>query len=109
MKLLIPALVAALGLTACSRDDAAGASTVPPNAVPAAAPANAPANAAVQTEAVYGDEAPVAIDAKPAADAHAAGEAHAHAADGSHPGETKADKAPAEDHPHEEGATAHEH
>jgi hypothetical protein len=80
-------------------------------AAPAATPAAAPAAPATQTEAVYGDEAPVAIDA-PAQDDHghahdgegdhAHNGEHAHEADGSHPDETG-------DHDHEDGSEPHDH
>ena len=99
MKTLIPvALIATLALAGCSREES-GTAPAP------TATSNAP-TAAAQTEAVYGDEAPVAIEAKSAADAHAASEDHAHNPDGSHAGEAKADD---HGHEHEEGAAAHEH
>lgn len=68
---LTTAIAAALLLAACANEPA------PTAATPAA---EAPADAASQTEAVYGDEAPVAIQA----DAHH-DDGHAHNADGSHP------------------------
>jgi hypothetical protein len=73
----------ALLLAACSAD-------APPTGAPAAdaatADATAPAADAATTEAVYGNEAPVAIEAAPVDDhghAHDEGEDHDHA-DGDH-------------------------
>jgi major membrane immunogen (membrane-anchored lipoprotein) len=62
-------------------------------------------SAALQTEAVYGDEAPVAIEAEPADD-----HGHAHNADGSHPdGEDHAHDEAADDHGHDHGDGDHAH
>ncbi|WP_162616010.1 hypothetical protein [Solilutibacter oculi] len=77
-----------------------------PEAQPAANN-TAPTDAATQTEAVYGDEAPVAI----AAEQPKAEEGHAHNEDGSHPeGVEHADEAKAEgDHAHEAGEPEDDH
>lgn len=105
MSKLAPVALCAM-ITACS-----GASTTDAEATqPAADVSNAaaqPADAASQTQAVYGDEAPVAIQA----DQAKAEDAHAHNEDGSHPeGVEHADEAKAEgDHPHEPGQEAHDH
>ena len=106
MKLhtLTAVFVATLLLAACN-EKAPVAATAETAKLEAAA---APADAAAQTEAVYGDEAPVAIEAEaPAAQA----DDHAHNADGSHPeGVEHADaKAEGDDHPHAEGEGDHSH
>lgn len=85
-----------------------------PEAQEPAADAPTPADAASETVAVYGDEAPVAIEAaKPAPEgdhahnadgSHAEGEDHPHDAEGGHATE----KAEAE-HAHEPGQEAHDH
>ena len=65
------AIAACLLLAACNNDPAPAVATPQ---------ADAAADPAAQTEAVYGDEAPVAIEADATAE-----DDHAHAADGSHP------------------------
>ena len=93
VTIITTAIAACLLLAACSNDTAAPVTTSQTNA--------APAEAASQTEAVYGDEAPVAIEAD------AAGEdEHAHAADGSHP--TGEDHAEDDEHAHGDDAD-HDH
>lgn len=67
-------LVIALLLTACAADEPTPAADAGATAATSTA-----ASAAAQTEAVYGDEAPVAIEAAPPADDHG----HDHA-DGDH-------------------------
>lgn len=67
----LAALAFALLLTACGGET--------PAAENAAAAPTETTDAASQTEAVYGDEAPVAIEAEPVDD-----HGHAHNADGSH-------------------------
>lgn len=85
-----------------------------PEEAASATEASAPADAASETVAVYGDEAPVAIEAaKPEAEgdhahnadgSHAEGEDHPHDAEGGHPTEdTEAE------HAHEPGQEAHDH
>lgn len=99
----------ALLLAACgSAEPAAQATTESSQAPvePAAEPTAEPAEAATQTEAVYGDEAPVAIDAEPAEAEHG----HAHNADGSHAeGNDHGDDESADDHGHDHGDGEHEH
>ena len=73
---LTTAIAACLLLTACNNDGPRTNSATPQVASDAAAPADP----APQTEAVYGDEAPVTVEADATAE-----EDHAHAADGSHP------------------------
>lgn len=93
--LAILSAVTCLLLTAC------GAPAT--DAGPATPAAEATADAAPQTEAVYGDEAPVAIEAE-TAEAHG----HPHNADGSHP----AAEDPAHgkgEHSHGEGEANHDH
>lgn len=68
------ALAIALLLTACGTNDPVADASAEPSASPAES-----ADAAAQTEAVYGDEAAVAIEAEPAAD-----HGHEHNVDGSH-------------------------
>ncbi len=83
-----------------------------PDAQAPATEAAAPADAASETVAVYGDEAPVAIEApKPEGDhahnadgSHAEGEDHPHDAEGGHPAED-ADAG----HAHAPGQEAHDH
>lgn len=88
-------------LAACSSGEPA-ATDAPNDAAPTADAAD---NAAAQTEAVYGDEAPVAIEAEPADD-----HGHAHNADGSHPeGEDHAHDDAADDHGHDHGDGDHAH
>lgn len=90
-KTLVP-LAFALLLAACGAAEPAADANAD-----AAAATDAAATAATQTEAVYGDEAPVAIQAAPPADDHG----HAHNADGSHAeGDEHAEDAHADDaHP----------
>lgn len=88
-----------------------GAEQTPPQqpAAPPSTPASAaPAN---QTEAIYGDEAPVTIDAPQEADHghlhdddgdHSHDDEHEHNADGSHPDDK-------DDHDHEDDSSAHGH
>ncbi len=80
------------------------APAAPPSAPTSAAPAD-------QTEAVYGDEAPVIIDAPKEVDHghshdedsdHSHDDDHEHNADGSHP--VKKDK-----HDHDDGSEPHDH
>lgn len=104
MKLhtLTAALAATLLLAACN-DPAPAAATAEPPKTEAAEPADA----AAQTEAVYGDEAPVAIEAETPA-GHT--DDHAHNADGSHPeGVEHADAKAEDDHSHAEGEGEHTH
>lgn len=90
-RLLIPALLV-LTLAACAAD------TAGESAAPAAD------TAAGETEAVYGDEAPVAIAPEPA-DGHAHGEgAHGHD-DHAHDDHAHDDKA----HDHGDGSEPHAH
>lgn len=109
MKLhtLTAAVAATLLLAACN-DPAPAATTAAPAANEAEATAGAtPADAATQTEAVYGDEAPVAIEAE-ALTGH--DDDHAHNADGSHPeGVEHADAKGADEHSHAEGEGDHTH
>ncbi|MDQ3288671.1 MAG: hypothetical protein M3Q42_10520 [Pseudomonadota bacterium] len=80
-------IAACLLLAACGNDTAPTETTMQAAADPAA-----------QTEAVYGDEAPVAIEAEATA-----ADDHAHTADGSHlPGQEH--PAEPEAHPHDEDA-----
>lgn len=85
MKLtyLATTIAAGLLLAACNQDTAPAAQAPAEAAAPAEAQPEAVTSAAdlaAETEAVYGDQAPVAIPAeKPAEDDHA------HNADGSHP------------------------
>lgn len=87
------AIAACLFLTACNNDRPPADAATPQ--VPTEAPA--PADPAPQTEAVYGDEAPVTVEADATAE-----EDHAHAADGSHP--TDEGHAEVGDHDHGEDA-----
>jgi hypothetical protein len=88
---LTASLTACLLLTACSNEQST------PAPAPSE-PATTAAAAASQTEAVYGDEAPVAIEAEPAA-----ADDHAHNADGSHPPGVEH----ADDHAEEDADHAH--
>lgn len=85
-----------------------------PEATAPAAEATAPANPASDTVAVYGDEAPVAIEAeKPGADGdhpHNADGSHAEGEDHPHDGEVGQPAEAAKDgHAHEPGQAAHDH
>lgn len=108
MKLtaLAPALAACLLLAACA-DDATPAAPAPNTQTEAAAPADA----LTRTEAVYGDEAPVAIDAEPVADDHAHNADGSHAAGDEHAEAAHDDADPADDgdHPHADGEGDHTH
>ncbi len=81
----LAAIVLAISVAACNSDRPA----------PAADTADANSNVAEQTEATYGEETAVKIEAEPA------DENHAHDADGSHP------EAKEEDHPHGSGDGEH--
>jgi hypothetical protein len=101
MKLPLSVLTAAvvLALAACSPTD-----TAPP------APAtDAPAAAAEETQAFYGDEAPVAVPAVPADDhghAHDEHGGHTHDAHGGHPHEDEHENG---EHTHGDGSEPHDH
>ena len=105
---LAPIAVCAL-LAACSPSDPDTQAPAPA----AGATTSAPVDAAAQTEASYGDEAPVAIEA----DRPKVEDDHAHAADGSHAeGDEHGDEAggdqpaKADDaHAHEAGEADHDH
>jgi len=101
MKLIATSLFALLLLSACNGDAPApeGEPTAPAPTADAAV-----ADAATQTQAIYGDEAPVAIEAE-AEPAHADGEDHAHNPDGSHAEEAEAEDA----HDHGDGSEPHAH
>lgn len=87
----LAALAFTLWLTACGGET--------PTAENAAAAPTGTTDAASQTEAVYGDEAPVAIEAEPVDD-----HGHAHNADGSHAeGDEHAHDASDDDHGHDHG------
>jgi len=94
-KTLAP-LAFALLLAACGAAEPATDASADANATDDAA------NAALQTEAVYGDEAPVAIEAAPPADDHG----HAHNADGSH---AEGDEHAADEHADEHADGDHAH
>ena len=88
MTQTLAALAFTLLLTACGGEA--------PAAESASAAPTGTADAASQTEAVYGDEAPVAIEAEPVDD-----HGHAHNADGSH--------AEVDEHAHDETGDDHGH
>jgi ABC-type Zn uptake system ZnuABC Zn-binding protein ZnuA len=103
MHKTLAALAFTLLLTACGADAPASEATSAP-ATEATATAES-ADAASQTEAVYGDEAPVAIEAAPVDD-----HGHAHNADGSHAeGDEHAHGEAGDDHGHDHGDGDHAH